>query len=259
MFSVVISALNPGALGYRAAISCLRSMPSDAELVFHLDPSTPESKSHLRSITDRRFRFLETKERLGFSGGLNFAIEQSKHDLIARMDADDIALPWRWKYQVPKMQNLDLHFGSLLHLYSVAGFPVLLPHYPVSLDTQEFAAVAQYQNPGFHPAAMFTRQAFFEVGGYRPALAEDYDLWLRMVAAGKRVARGLLPVTVYRHHPTQATAEASWSQRVNADRFIIEAKASLSNSPSVHNQASVLRGLRSRKPLSRLEFRDSSE
>ena len=257
MFSVVISALNPGPLANRAVMSCLRSMPNDAELVFHLDPSKEDSTSSLRTITDRRFRLVQTKERLGFAGGLNFAIEQSTHDLIARMDADDIALPWRWKYQIPKMRHLDLHFGSLLHLYKFAGFPVLMPHYPVSLDTRQFASVAQNQNPGFHPAAMFTRQAFLEVGGYRPALAEDYDLWLRMLAAGKRVSRGILPVTIYRHHTAQATAGESWSKRVNEDPYIVEAKSRLSNSAVAQEQSQVLRRLWSSQPMSRLEFRDS--
>ena len=255
MFSVVISALNPGPLVRRAVMSCLRSMPNDAELVFHLDPSNDDSTYLLQAITDKRFRLVQTMERLGFAGGLNFAIDQSKHDLIARIDADDIALPWRWRYQVPKMRNLDLHFGSLLHLYKLASLPIVLPHYPVSLNTQEFAAVSRYQNPGFHPAAMFNRQAFLEVGGYRNALAEDYDLWLRMLAAGKKVSRGLLPVTIYRHHHTQATAGRSWELRVSEDRWVRESQEMLIASFDGDLSKKTLRCLLIRQPWSWLEFR----
>lgn len=259
MFSVVISALNPGRLVHRAVMSCLRGMPHDAELVFHLDPSTDDSTYILGAIRDRRFRLVQTTERLGFAGGLNFAIDQARHELIARMDADDISLPWRWRYQVPKMRNLDLHFGSLLHLYKLASLPIVLPHYPVSLNTREFAAVARYKNPGFHPSAMFTRQAFLEVGGYRPALAEDYDLWLRMLAAGKRVSRGLLPVTIYRHHPAQATAGGSWEVRVNEDRWVRESKQRLIASFDRDFSKKTLRKLSILQPFSRLEFRRLSE
>ena len=255
MISVVLSAINPGLLGYKAVMSCLRSLPIDSEVILHLDPSEERECARVRSIADRRFRLIETAERVGFAEGLNLAISEAKFNLIARHDADDIALPWRWRYQVQKMSELDFHFGSMLHLYKTHGVPLIFPHFPVFLTHDEFAAVATFQNPGFHPAVMFKRDSFLEVGGYRNAVAEDYDLWLRMLAAGKRVRRDLLPVTLYRHHPTQSTANPDWERKVELDPLIRESRGALSRQLPYRKTEPILKKLFRRQPLSTIEFR----
>lgn len=255
MISVVLSAINPGLLGYKSVMSCLRSIPDDSEVILHLDPSEVRECTQVRSIHDRRFRLIETAERVGFADGLNKAIAEAKFNLIARHDADDIALPWRWRYQARKMSKLDFHFGSMLHLYKKHGFPFILPHYPVSLSHEEFAAVALTQNPGFHPAVMFRREAFLEVGGYRNAVAEDYDLWLRLLLAGKKVQRGLLPVTLYRHHPTQSTAKPNWQHKVEQDPLIEESRGALVSQLQNGNTSLILKRLFARQPLASIEFR----
>ncbi len=236
-------------------MSCLRSLPIEAEVVLHLDPSDPLKTEALRRIDDPRLRILETQERLGFAQGLNFAVSQAKHELIARIDADDIALPWRWNYQVQQIAGVDVHFGSMLHLFHLGKLPVLIPHYPVALEPREFGAVALHQNPGFHPAALFRRSAFNEVGGYRESVAEDYDLWLRLLHAGKDIRRGLLPVTIYRHHEHQATASSDWEQRVSDDPLIREAKRQLEEGFSSSSSSLVLTRLFTRNWFANREFR----
>ncbi len=236
-------------------MSCLRSLPKEAEVVFHLDPSDPLKTQALRRIDDPRLRIFETQDRLGFAEGLNFAVAQARHELIARLDADDIALPWRWRYQIQQIEGLDVHFGSMIHRLHFGKFPFFLPHYPVALSSKEFSALALHQNPGFHPAAMFKRSAFLEVGGYRDALAEDYDLWLRMLHAGKKIQRGLLPVTVYRHHKSQATADPDWELRVGQDPLINESMFAWRAKIGKKTELETLANLRTSQPLAALEFR----
>lgn len=52
-------------------------------------------------------------------------------------------------------------------------------------------------------SALFSRQAFEEVGGFAAECwgSEDYDLWLRIMEAGYEVVTTREPLAVYRHHP----------------------------------------------------------
>jgi hypothetical protein len=62
------------------------------------------------------------------------------------------------------------------------------------------------ESPFVHPSVMFRRDAVLAIGGYRDmGWAEDYDLWLRLAAAGARFAR--LPQTLFfwRERPQRAT------------------------------------------------------
>ena len=238
--------------------SCLDSLPRGSEVVFHLDPSVDDSSHLLQRIKDPRFTLIETSERLGFSEGLNFAIENSKNSLIARLDADDIALPWRWQVQLRAMRDLDLHFGSLLHYFPERRVAKLIPGYPVRLQGSQFSLLTMWRNPGFHPSAMLTRDLFSELGGYRKAIAEDYDLWLRAVACGARIRRDSLPVTVYRHHGKQATADPLWEDRVSRDPLVIESKNNVAKFLGFEKGTSVVPTslLRSRNPFFFMEFRD---
>jgi cellulose synthase/poly-beta-1,6-N-acetylglucosamine synthase-like glycosyltransferase len=66
------------------------------------------------------------------------------------------------------------------------------------------------ESPLVHPTVVVRRQIVEAVGGYRDmGWAEDYDLWLRLVAAGCRLAR--LPDTLFfwRDRPERSTRTMS--------------------------------------------------
>lgn len=231
-------------------------MPSGSEVVLHVDPSDPESLQQFKVFRTKGFSLLLSNEKVGFAEGLNLAVGQARHELIARLDVDDYSYPWRWSYQISRMGSVDFHFGGLAHKIT-RWFPSL-PGYPVRLETEDFAVVSQFRNPGFHPAAMFRKSAFWELGGYRPALAEDYDFWLRALARGYSFERGALPVTRYASHPGQATSQIGWAERVELDAYIIESKAALKTKLSEEGiETSIaLRRLFKGQPLAKIEFRD---
>ena len=155
-----------------------------------------------------------------------------------------------------RMRSVDFHFGGLAH--KINKLLPSLPGYPVRLQTEDFAVVSLFRNPGFHPAAMFRQSAFWELGGYRSALAEDYDFWLRALTKGYTFERGALPVTKYARHPGQATSQIAWAERVEKDAYIVESKAALKTklSEAGIETSMVLRRLFKGQPLAKIEFRD---
>jgi glycosyl transferase family 2 len=136
-------------------------------------------------------------------------------ELIARMDADDIAHRDRFAQQVA---FLDAHpevavLGSAVTLIDALGRAMRDVQYPESP-----AAVAEFLSTGSalaHPAVMMRRDAVIAVGGYRPAYqyAEDYDLWLRMA---ERYALANLPdrLLYYRQHAAKLSLAYAAEQRL---------------------------------------------
>jgi glycosyltransferase involved in cell wall biosynthesis len=83
-----------------------------------------------------------------------------------------------------------------------------------------FAELAR-RNWFSHGEVMFRRDAYEACGGYRPAFrfAQDYDLWLRLVARG---AMGFVPEVLYRRVKRSDGIAASVEKRV-AQSFYMEA------------------------------------
>ena len=126
----------------------------------------------------------------------------ARADLIARLDADDIAVPDRLERQVTWLEanpsvaalggsiiSIDRNDRKLrLHIYPVGSVRTLMLRGP---------AIA-------HPTAMMRKSVLTAIGGYRTAfdVAEDYDMWLRM-AEKADIANIPAVLTYYRLHATK--------------------------------------------------------
>ena len=91
----------PQALG-----SILDQTFRDFELIVVNDCSTDNSKEYIRTIHDERIVFLDLEKNQGVTGALRAGMEKVRGEYIARLDADDDALPERLSKQV---QFLDGH------------------------------------------------------------------------------------------------------------------------------------------------------
>ena len=79
--------------------SILNQNYSDFEFIIIDDGSSDQSLNIINSYTDKRIKLLHGKCR-GISAALNLGISKSMGEFIARMDADDISLPDRFREQV---------------------------------------------------------------------------------------------------------------------------------------------------------------
>jgi glycosyltransferase involved in cell wall biosynthesis len=129
---------------------------------------------------------------LPVNGGLGAAlcagIIQCQCELIARMDADDLSVPDRFRLQVRTFENdagLDAVGGSIAEFVSSPETPIAVRRLPASNDA--ILRYAKWRNPFNHMTAMFRRAAVINVGNYVPFVDfEDYHLWVRMLLAGSR-------------------------------------------------------------------------
>ena len=176
------------ALLKRSVSSILDQSFSDLELLICDDGSTQEATLWLRQAAraDARIRLIHRKDGLtSLPAKLNACLQQARGAFVARMDDDDFSHPDRFEKQ---LRFLSAHtsvafLGSNVELYQ-AGKPIGTRQLPEKPTVQDFF----FTQPYVHPALMFRREALQAVHGYSEdphcILCEDYDLLLRLYAAG---------------------------------------------------------------------------
>ncbi|WAC24066.1 glycosyltransferase family 2 protein [Blastomonas sp. SL216] len=164
-----------------AIASILGQTKTDFEFCIYDDGSTDASLECARSwaARDTRIRVETGGRRLGPVGSSNAAMAMASTDLIARMDADDLAHPERLMLQYESMRRRpDIALlGSTFRIVNEAG---------ELLSTETSDRLLATSNPLAHPTIMVRRTAFVTAGGYREGTEyfEDNDLYARMSAIG---------------------------------------------------------------------------
>lgn len=120
---------------------------------------------------------------------LEAGLKNCHHDLVARMDTDDIMMPYRLEKQYRfMMEHPEIAAcGGDIAEFIEEGVILREKHMPTS--AYELYRYGKKRNPLNHMTVMFRKSAVEAVGGYRhfPGL-EDYDLWSRLLAQGYQIA-----------------------------------------------------------------------
>ena len=142
------------------------------------DGSSDESAAYLDSLNDPRIIPIH-KENQGLSKTLNDGLKLCKTKYIARLDADDECLPDRLEKQI---EFLDAHPEVGLLGSQVCRMGTMRcdsgSHLPTSHD-DIMEALTTGQHAICHPSIMCRREAFEQVGEYKPCIGEDWDMYLR--------------------------------------------------------------------------------
>jgi hypothetical protein len=181
-----------------AVESVLGQTLSDLELIVVDDGSTDRTPELLAELARRDSRVrVQTQSPGGLTAALNAGCVLAAAPLIARMDADDVALPDRLERQAA---FLDSHPDVAL----LGGGIVLADEDGREIDREPGRAAPDLatRNELVHSTVVMRTEAFRVLGGYRLDQSEDYDLWLRF---DERYGVAALeePVIRYRLHPGQ--------------------------------------------------------
>ena len=245
--SVLLPCRNATATLDEAVESVLRQTLGDLEVVAVDDGSSDETPARLDhwAQEDPRLRVLH-RPRAGLIESLNAGLTECRAPLIARMDADDRSHPERFAEQVARLdQHTDLAAVGCL----VDAFPpeAIGPGLKLYLDWQNslmtpdaIAREIYVESPLVHPSVMMRAEWARRVGGYQDhGWPEDYDLWLRLHAAGGRFAKVPRTLFYWREHPGRLT---HGDPRYAIDSFLRAKVHYLSLGPLQGRQSVILWG-----------------
>ena len=203
-----------------AVRSILQQTMTDFQIICVNDGSTDGSADILARLSgeDERVKIISQQNK-GLVGALNRGLAACTAPFVARMDADDIAMPDRFEKQLaflidnPKI----LAVGSSVLEIDRDDEPLGVEHFGIQHQEIE-DGMMRMKTALAHPAAMIRREVFNRLGGYRPEFefVEDLDLWFRISEIGELAN---LPdvLLCYRQH-----ASVSWQLGRIRRRRILE-------------------------------------
>jgi len=215
--SVVMTAYNDLRFLDEAVASILCQDFPNLELII-VDDGTGEEEAFARQAArDMRVRIVVNDRNLGAAEAANRGIMQAEGEIIARLDADDIAEPTRISTLVAAL-DADADLGLVGSWYTTIeedGNKRELIKTPESDCEIRWAFL--FYNPFCHSSVAFRRSCFHAAKGYDQAhrLSIDYDLYSRMLPLC-RVGNIPEPLVQYRLNPLGLTTTHALGSRARA-------------------------------------------
>ncbi len=208
--SVLLPVYNAERYVAEAVESILTQTFTDFEFLIIDDGSTDRSAEVLRQYADADPRIcLTVRANAGLVSTLNEMLRAARGEFVARMDADDVALPNRFKDQLDFLNTYPdiVCVGGAYVRIDERGRRIMTIHLKEdhgAIQEESLSGAA----PLCHPTVMMRRKTVMQVGGYDPrwVYAEDLDLWLRLGEVG-RLANLPQVVLFYRVHKNGRTWE----------------------------------------------------
>jgi glycosyltransferase involved in cell wall biosynthesis len=211
--SVLLPVMNGAATITETLDSLVAQSYKDFNLILINDGSsdnTIEIVEQYKKILN--INIISNKVNLGISKSLNSGIKMADCNFIARIDADDIAHPYRFQKQIEYMENnkeIDISGTSMLVFQDVNDNDkkvrkvVNILNHPtedaaIKTSFLQFCSIA-------HPSLICKRETFESYGNYNHEYdnAEDYELWTRVSMLGAKFSNIPENLTFYRQHSGQ--------------------------------------------------------
>lgn len=162
--------------------------PADEVVLVEDGPLTDSLRLVIRQMQEHypQLKTVTLEQNQGLGRALREGLRHCSHDIVARMDSDDIAKPDRF---TKELAWLEAHPETAVVGSWVDEF-LDDPSHPISVRKvperhEELRAYSHYRNPMNHPTVMFRKTAVEDAGSYQHCeLFEDYDLWARMMTKG---------------------------------------------------------------------------
>jgi amylovoran biosynthesis glycosyltransferase AmsE len=130
---------------------------------------------------------IKNKNCEGLAFSLNRGLKYCSNDWVARMDADDIAMPERFSKQIGYIAN-NLFIAVLGSSVQEFGNVAKERTKQAITDSNAIKNTLKYRNPMNHPSCILNKEKVLSVGGY-PSFEknQDYGLWILLVSKGYKL------------------------------------------------------------------------
>lgn len=164
------------------------------------------------SIKYKNLKIITLSQNVGLGKALNIGLSECSYDLIARMDSDDLSMPYRFEKQLKafeKYPNTSIVGGWISEF---DDDPTKIISYRKLPETdEELKKLFILRSPLNHVTVMFNKKDVIDAGGYQHFyLLEDYWLWIRMIKNGAKLYNEQSVVVNVRGGAAMAARRGGW-------------------------------------------------
>ena len=216
---VLMTAFNAESTIVQSLSSILCQTYRDFRVIVIDDGSTDTTAEKVLQLAERddRIRLVREPNR-GIVSAANHGLTMCRGEFVARLDADDNALPTRLEDQIA---YLDAHptcvaVSGLAYHIGINGRRLGSNAGMLRADQINMWSIPSHEPYIMHPFVLMRRSAVAAVGGYRYVdYAEDTDLYWRMIETGDLFS---LPTYVgeYRVHNESTSSRSILNGRISA-------------------------------------------
>ena len=185
MLSVIMSVFNSEDYLERSISSILDQTYKDFEFLILDDCSTDNSLNIITDFSNRdsRIRVFQNKENIGLTKSLNYLINESKNEILARQDADDYSDEKRFFEQLEYLKSEKYSFCTT-RAQTIQNSRVI-PRFTFYFPQK---TIIKYKNPYIHGSLMIKKQTIKKYGGYDENFyySQDYKLFDTLLRNGEK-------------------------------------------------------------------------
>lgn len=183
--SVVMCCYNAAEHIKESIESILEQTFTDYEFIIWNDGSTDDTETIIKTYNDSRIRYFY-HENTGLGIALKLACSETRTEIIARMDADDISVPTRLEKEynyLASHENTVLVSSSVQYIDDKGN--LLGRSFPYTSNYILQKQLYRGNNCLVHPASMFRKIAYIKAGAYENLRkAQDLVLFSRIIKCG---------------------------------------------------------------------------
>lgn len=166
-----------------------QTIPTDDFVLVCDGPLTKELDGVIAEMQlqhENTLHVIRLKTNRGLGNALNVGIKYCQHEIIARMDSDDISRPERCQKQLSLFKTkTDIGICSGIVEEFTESTDVIDARRVPPETQEEIMSFAKKRNPFNHPCVMYKKSLVELAGGYKDFfLLEDYYLWVRILQKG---------------------------------------------------------------------------
>lgn len=187
--TVLMTVYNGGGYLRQSVQSVLEQTFRDFEFLIINDCSTDDSLATIESFHDERIKIHSNAMNLGQTKSLNVGLKLAKGDYIARIDADDVALPQWLGTQVDKVKERPGCSVASSYAFVIDEHNKIKKVYKPPFEREDIILRSLIASPINHVGCIFKKKDILENGGYDEEYitAADYSLWGKLLRKGLEI------------------------------------------------------------------------
>ncbi|MDA3440684.1 glycosyltransferase [Acinetobacter bereziniae] len=180
-------------------------------------------------------KVIELEKNVGTGKAKNIGLQQCSNEIVCIVDTDDISAPDRFEKQVSYLYenpSLTLVGGQIIEFIDTIENQQGMRKVPLTHD--KLIDYALKQSPFNNMTIAYRKSKVIEVGGYQHHLwMEDYNLFLRLIAANCRLAN-LSDTLVYARIGNGMHARRKGLEYIKSEKQLLNLKKQLKLQNPIH-------------------------